>query len=341
MSNYQPQGGWPEQPPPRGGQPGQPGGQPGQQGGQGQYGGQRGQSGGQQDGWGGPQGQQRPQPPYGQQPSGSEDTVPRGVRPSGWQQPPGYEETVARGVQQPPAWQQGQQPPPVQSRPPRRRHRGRRWLIALVVLIVVLVGADFGAKAIAESAIASKIDSSGLGTKPSVDIHGFPFLTQVASRDLSQIDINASNFTVKQVVISSLHATATGVHVNGSFNGGTVDKINGTVVVSFATVTNLIPIPGLTVSADPADGPDAIKFDSSLGGAVGKIEHPSTNVIKVQVGNLTGLAGLASLIGGSAIASSYTFSIPKLPAGLVVRSISVTSQGIVATASAQNTTLSQ
>ena len=341
MSNYQPQGGWPEQPPPRGGQPGQPGGQPGQQGGQGQYGGQRGQSGGQQDGWGGPQGQQRPQPPYGQQPSGSEDTVPRGVRPSGWQQPPGYEETVARGVQQPPAWQQAQQPPPVQSRPPRRRHRGRRWLIALVVLIVVLVGADFGAKAIAESAIASKIDSSGLGTKPSVDIHGFPFLTQVASRDLSQIDINASNFTVKQVVISSLHATATGVHVNGSFNGGKVDKINGTVVVSFATVTNLIPIPGLTVSADPADGPDAIKFDSSLGGAVGKIEHPSTNVIKVQVGNLTGLAGLASLIGGSAIASSYTFSIPKLPAGLVVRSISVTSQGIVATASAQNTTLSQ
>ena len=341
MSNYQPQGGWPEQPPPRGGQPGQPGGQPGQQGGQGQYGGQRGQSGGQQVGWGGPQGQQRPQPPYGQQPSGSEDTVPRGVRPSGWQQPPGYEETVARGVQQPPAWQQGQQPPPVQSRPPRRRHRGRRWLIALVVLIVVLVGADFGAKAIAESAIASKIDSSGLGTKPSVDIHGFPFLTQVASRDLSQIDINASNFTVKQVVISSLHATATGVHVNGSFNGGTVDKINGTVVVSFATVTNLIPIPGLTVSADPADGPDAIKFNSSLGGATGKIEQLSPSKIKVDVGNLTGLAGLASLIGGSSIASSYTFDIPTLPAGLVVRSITITSQGIVATASAQNTTLSQ
>ena len=205
----------------------------------------------------------------------------------------------------------------------------------------MLVGIDFGAKAFAESAIATKIDTSGLGVKPSVNIEGFPFLTQVASRDLSQIDINASNFTVKQVVISSLHATATGVHVNGSFNGGTVDKINGTVVVSFATVTNLIPIPGLTVTADPADGPDAIKFNSSLGGATGKIEQLSPNVIKVDVGNLTGLAGLASLIGGSSIASSYTFTIPKLPAGLVVRSITVTSQGIVATAAAQNTTLSQ
>ena len=325
MSNYQPNGGWPEQPPARGGQPGQ-------NGGQGQYGGQQG-------------GQPGQQPPYGQQSSGSEETVPRGVRPSGWQHPPqqspGYEETVARGVQ-PPAWQQDQeQPPSGQSRPPRRRHRGRRWLIALVVLILVLVGIDFGAKAFAENAIATKIDSSGLGTKPSVDIEGFPFLTQVASRDLSQIDINASNFTVQQVVISSLHATATGVRPNASFNGATISKINGTVVVSFATVTNLIPIPGLTVSADPSAGPDAIKFNSSLGGAVGKIEQIGQSKIEVQVGNLTGLAGLASLIGGSTIASSYTFSIPKLPAGLVVRSITVTSQGIVATASAQNTTLSQ
>jgi hypothetical protein len=330
VSNYQPNGGWPEQPPARGGQPGQ-------NGGQGQYGGQQG-------GYGGQQGQPRQQPPYGQQPSGSEETVPRGVRPSGWQhpqQPPsGYEETVARGVQQP-AWEDHQQPPSGQSRPPKRRHRGRRWLIALIVLILVLVAIDFGAKAFAENAIATKIDSSGLGTKPSVDIEGFPFLTQVASRDLSQIDINASNFTVKQVVISSLHATATGVRPNASFNGATISKINGTVVVSFTTVTNLIPIPGLTVSADPADGPDAIKFNSSLGGATGKIEQITPNEIKVEVGNLTGLAGLASLIGGSTIASSYTFDIPTLPAGLVVRSITITSQGIVATASAQNTTLSQ
>jgi hypothetical protein len=325
VSNYQPNGGWPEQPAPRGGQPGQ-------------YGGQ-----GQQGGYGGQQGQPGQQPPYGQQSPGSDETVPRGVRPQGWQHPPqqspGYEETAANGVQ--PAWQERQQPPAGQSRPPKRKHRGRRWLIALVVLILILVGIDFGAKAFAENAIATKIDSSGLGTKPSVNIEGFPFLTQVASRDLSQIDINASNFTVKQVVISSLHATATGVRPNASFNGATISKINGTMVVSFSTVTNLIPIPGLTVSADPADGPDAIKFSSSLGGAVGKIDHPSPNVVKIEVGKLTGLAGLASLIGGSTIASSYTFSIPKLPAGLVVRSITVTSQGIVATASAQNTTLSQ
>ena len=252
---------------------------------------------------------------------------------AGWpEQPP------ATG-QQTPAY--GEQPPAGQSRRRRRRHRGRGLVIALVVLIGLLVAADFGAKAYAESAIASKIDSSGLGVKPSVNIEGFPFLTQVAARDLKQIDINASNFTVNQVVIRSLHATATGVRPNASFNGATINQINGTVVVSFTTITNLVPVPGLTVTADPADGPDAITLSSSLGGATGKIEQTSPSQITVQVGNLTGLAGLASLLGGSTLASSYTIDIPKLPAGLVVRSVTVSSQGIVATASAQNTTLSQ
>jgi hypothetical protein len=277
-------------------------------------------------------GQQQPgygQPGYGQQPSGYGDQptqpVAYGQQPTAYEQVPSY----------------GEQPPPGRSRPRRRRRRGRGLIITLIVLIGLLVAADFGAKAFAENAIASKIDSSGLGVKPSVSIEGFPFLTQVASRNLKQIDINASNFTVKQVVISSLHATATGVKPNASFNGATINKINGTVVVSFTTVTNLVPVPGLTVSADPADGPDAIKLNSSLGGAVGKIEQTSPNVITVQVGDLTGLAGIASLLGGSTLASSYTFDIPKLPAGLVVRSVTVTSAGIVATASAQNTTLSQ
>jgi hypothetical protein len=286
------------------------------------------------------------QPPaYGQQPP------PYGQQPPGYgQQPTGYEQTAAYGQQSPGYGQQDPsysevppygEVPPGRSRPRRRRHRGRGLVITLIVLIGLLIAADFGAKAYAESAIASKIDSSGLGVKPSVSIEGFPFLTQVAARNLKQIDINASNFTVKQVVISSLHATATGVRPNASFNGATINQINGTVVVSFTTITNLVPVPGLTVSADPADGPNAIKLNSSLGGATGKIVQDSPSKITVDVGNLTGLAGLASLLGGSALASSYTFDIPQLPAGLVVRSVSVTSQGIVAKASAQNTTLSQ
>jgi hypothetical protein len=303
VSDYQPrsQGGWPEQP-----------------------------SGSGQD----PSAYGQQQPAYGEQPTVSmQQPSAYGEQPTAYdRQPPGY-------GQQPPGY--GPPQPSRRARPRRRRHRGRGLVITLIVLIGLLIAADFGAKAYAESAIASKIDSSGLGTRPSVSIEGFPFLTQVAAHNLKQIDISASNFTVKQVVISSLNATATGVRPNASFSGATISQINGTVVVSFTTVTNLVPVPGLTVTADPAAGPDAIKLNSSLGGATGKIVQTSPNSITVDVGNLTGLAGLASLLGGSALAPSYTFDIPQLPAGLVVRSVTVTSQGIVATASARNTTLSQ
>jgi hypothetical protein len=256
----------------------------------------------------------------------------------------GYEQTAAYGQQG--YGQDGYGQPGSGPKPPRRRRRGRKRIgfgVALVVLLVLLVAAEFGGKALAQNALASKIESSsGIGTKPSVTIEGFPFLAEVATRDIKAIDISASNFTVHQVVISSLTAKATGVHVNSSFNGATINRINGTVVVSFATVSNLVPVPGLTVGPDPAAGPDAIALNSSLGGATGKIVHTAgSNQITVDVGNLTGLAGLASLLGGTTIAPSYTFDIPKLPAGLVINSINVNSQGIVATASASNTTLSQ
>ena len=42
-----------------------------------------------------------------------------------------------------------------------------------------------------------------------------------------------------------------------------------------------------------------------------------------------------------ALPISFTIDIPKLPAGLVVKSVSVTSQGIVAAATASNTTFTE
>ena len=39
--------------------------------------------------------------------------------------------------------------------------------------------------------------------------------------------------------------------------------------------------------------------------------------------------------------ANFSFSIPKLPAGVTIQSISVTQQGLRITAAGQNTTLSQ
>jgi hypothetical protein len=237
----------------------------------------------------------------------------------------------------------GQQPG-YGAKPPRRRRRGRKrigFLVTLIVILVVLFAGDQVAKAYAQNMIASQVESSGLGTKPSVSIEGWPFLTQIAAHDVKAIDISANNAMAGKVPFN-FTAKATGVHLNSTFNGATINRITGSATITYASLAGLLPIPSLTIAPDPSDGPDAVQLSTALGGANGTIEETSPNVITLHVGSLSGLASIASsLLGGSALASTYTIDIPKLPAGLVVRSVSVTSQGVVADASATNTTLTQ
>ena len=259
---------------------------------------------------------------------------PRAQQPGDWpSQPPQYSQRPAPGS--PP----GPRPVPPRGR---RRHRGLIALVTtLVVLIVLAVAADFAAKAYAQNRIASQVQTSAkLHGKPSVTIEGFPFLTQVAAHNLTAIDISASNVPAGKFTITSISARATGVHPNSSFSGATIDQINGSALVSFASVESALGLQGVaTISADPADGPNAVKVSAGIiGDVTGKVELTGPNTLTLQLGSLS---GLASLLGGAVPLQTQTITIPKLPAGLTVRSVSVTSQGIVATASAQHTTLTQ
>ena len=227
---------------------------------------------------------------------------------------------------------------------PRRRRRGRGWialLVVLVVLAVLFVIGDQVAKAYAQNTVAAKIQSSsGMPSKPSVNIEGFPFLTQVAQHDVRVIDVSANNVPAGKFNISSIKAKATGVHLNSSFSGATVDQINGSALITFASLEQGLGVQGVaTITADPADGPNAVKVSAgAIGSVTGKVELTSPHEIAIQLGSLS---GLASLLNGAVPLQNQTIQIPKLPMGLVVQSVSVTNQGIVGTASAQNTTLTQ
>ena len=225
-------------------------------------------------------------------------------------------------------------------RAPRRRRRRRGWialLVTLIVLAVLFVIGDQIAKAYAQNMIASKLESSsGLSTKPSVTIEGFPFLTQVAAHDIRTIDISAGNVQADKVDITSIKATATGVHLNSSFNGATIDQISGTALISFASLVNAAGARGVTVTADPAGGPNAANVNLGPLTATAKITQTGPSQITVTIQSLDGISG--SLLGQL---SDYTINVPKLPAGLQVQGVSVTSQGITIKAAAQNTTLSQ
>jgi LmeA-like phospholipid-binding len=241
-------------------------------------------------------------------------------------------------------------PPPRAARSPRRRRRRRPlvWLVVVLVVILAIIGiGDQVAKAVAQNDIASQIQTpSGLSAKPSVNIEGWPFLTQVLAHDVKTINISANNVTTTGDKLPfSFTARATGVHLNSSFNGATIDHITGQVTISYQTLdTSLgssIGIPGLsgiTVTADPAAGPNAVTANAGIGSVTATVTKTSANQLTVKFGSL---GGLASLLGGSASIPNQVIEIPKLPLGLVVGTPTATSQGIVIPASASNTTLAQ
>jgi hypothetical protein len=224
-------------------------------------------------------------------------------------------------------------------------------IFTVIVLLIVLVIGDRVAKAVAENDIANQIKSGDSQINPSVNIPGFPFLTQIIAHDINQIDISASNVPAGPITISSVNAVAKGVHINGSFNGGKVDSITATVFVGFGSVSSALSsqgqgIVGLTLASA---GPDKIKATVSFAG-VASLSETGTVTMKGNQVNITfppggsgsGIAGaISSALGAGDSLPNLSFPIPKLPAGLKVASFNVTSQGIIVNAAAQNTTLSE
>jgi hypothetical protein len=227
----------------------------------------------------------------------------------------------------------------------RRRRRTRRWLIALLVVVVLLVGADFAARAVAEQVAATQFQKQGnLSVKPHVTIEGFPFLTQVATKDISNVKVGISNLQEGPVTFTSINANATGIKLRSyAFNSGTIGHINGTALISFKSLGNTLssefgPLGQLLNGAGlnlTAAGPDEVKASLDLivttGSATWRITRVSGNQLNVRLVSSSGLD--PSLLSGI---QNKTISIPALPLGLTLDSLSVTPSGIIGTISGNN-----
>ncbi|MBR7833585.1 DUF2993 domain-containing protein [Actinospica durhamensis] len=160
----------------------------------------------------------------------------------------------------------------------RTRRRGRRWLIALLVLIAVLVGVDRIGLLVAEDQLASRIQSSqNLKQKPSVSIAGFPFLTQVAARHFGHATVDIHGLDANGLTISNLHADLYGVHVNGAFNGAEVDTLNATATIDYtdvaAVLSKYLTIDGvqLGTATVTSAGKNQLKATVSAPSAIGQL----------------------------------------------------------------------
>ena len=132
----------------------------------------------------------------------------------------------------------------------RRGRRARRWVIALVVLVLLLVGADFGAAAYAEHMISQKARTQlQLTDDPSVTIHGFPFLTQALGGDYSHISVSAAGIPVADKLqdvavnaeLENVKAPLSDI-TNGNTKAITVGELTGSVTIKAADLARLAPL---------------------------------------------------------------------------------------------------
>jgi hypothetical protein len=234
---------------------------------------------------------------------------------------------------------------------PRRRRRGgclRTAIIGVVVLVILLVAADFIAKAVAQNVAASQIQKDGFPKKPSVTFEGFPFLTQVAAHDFHQVRLSSSDVPAGPVDITKVNAVANGIHLKGNFQSGTIDQVSGTVVISFGSLdsalTNALGPAGSVVGSVglklSAAGPQEIKASLDLvvasGSATWRVTRPTPQELSVTLVSSSGLP--ASLLQPI---RNFSFTIPKLPFGLTIQTVSVTPSGIVGNISATHVPFSQ
>jgi hypothetical protein len=132
----------------------------------------------------------------------------------------------------------------------RRGRRARRWVIALVVLVLLLVGADFGAAAYAEHMISQKARTQlQLTDDPSVTIHGFPFLTQALGGEYGHISVSAAGVPVadklQDVAVNAELENVTAPLsdlTSGNTKAITIGELTGSVTIKAADLARLAPL---------------------------------------------------------------------------------------------------
>src|SRR5579859_803868 len=238
-------------------------------------------------------------------------------------------------------WQgQGQDPgyyAPSSAPPSPTRRRRRRWPlitgITLVVLAGLAVGGDRIAVAIAENQMADQIQQSGLSVKPNVDITGFPFLTQLLGHKFDHVIISASNITGAPVEIANIHADLYGMHISGDYKSATVDSLTGTALITYNAIENAAGIPSDVIHLGPGATPDEITANVDLQitnvDVTAQITKVAANKFRISVANVDSVP--LDILGNL---KDYTYTIPKLPAGMQIQSVIATSQGVQITVTA-------
>jgi hypothetical protein len=223
-------------------------------------------------------------------------------------------------------------------------------LIALVVLLGLAVAADRIAVGIAEDEVAEQLAAKGgLAGTPSVDIAGFPFLTQAVAGDYDDVRISLTAADLGQPAGTRADVRLHGVHVplssvlSGSVSEVPVDRIDGTATLSYRLLA--AQLGGDTTLRREGDGLRITKTVEVLGytlplTAAGTVTLDGNDlVVDVQNASGAGVDVPGFLVDRVSDLLDIRYTVPALPFGLQLTGVQPADDGVDVTVAAQDTVL--
>lgn len=228
-----------------------------------------------------------------------------------------------------------------------------RRVVVLVVLflVVVFVVADRLTEAAAAKALAVKARETGLlAGDPTVEIHGFPFLTQAIRGRYTRIDVTTHGIHRDGLRLDTVKGTFEGVHVglsaalDGRVMSVPIDHATGEVDVTYADLDAYLAPSHLSVRPD---GPSHLTVTGtatvlgasvSVSGPVAVTVSGGSLTLSPPVASLRGPKGILPASVAQKVASTLTVHVTlnDLPFGLRLQHVQIGPQELTITASAQN-----
>jgi hypothetical protein len=201
----------------------------------------------------------------------------------------------------------------------------RRVIIVLVVLVGLFVAADFGAAALAESAVSRQMRQQvGLVDDPNVRINGFPFLTQAISGRYGSVDVVAQHIKVAELQDLSVQAQLRDVDAPLSMVLGSgpktlkVGQAEGSVQIPAKAVEKIVNRNGSLVIDDMRI--DSIDLAGLKAAAKESGDTSLTSIDPDRAARLTGSTTLP-LLGKNDVSVIAQLALEDGKARLVVRDV--------------------
>lgn len=224
----------------------------------------------------------------------------------------------------------------------------RRLVIALVVLAGLALGADRVGEEVAERQVASVVrDRENLQATPDVEFGGFPFLTQLLARKLSEVRVSlpaaatpAGDGTLR---VRNVVATFFSVETSRDFRSATAARMRGKAVIPYSSISTLGPFEASYAGRGDGVGlvklaPEGLPADLAVevgvrveSGVVSFVGADGTTSVPLPDDVRPALEGLLG----------ERYSLAGLPDGFGVTSLRVTRAGIVLVLSGRDVPLAR